>query len=286
MDRTFGPLAASLAGLTLLAPALAQQPPPAPELVGERRTTREDVEALTERLEQLAALKDKGVLSPPDLTALTQKLIAAHESVTVSGELKDVPLSLALEALMRAVRAAPARPESARASGPGLVIRPADLEVLATVRVTASFTGTPAADALRALLRSQEAMETLGVEFTEEGQVFVVAVHRFDEEEDAVEPQPQVVEEPEERVPGYLGVGGPATPGEPLLVATIEPGSPAEQAGLRPGDVIAAIDGAEVRDWDQLRARIRAHQAGDDVVLDVTRGTQRLRVLVTLGAGR
>lgn len=278
----------AVSALLAAAPARAQQPA---ALEAQWRTTAEDVDAMTERLERLVALKEKGALSDADLDQLEQKLIAAHESVVVTGELKDVPLSEALDAVLAAVRAAPRRGLGAP-NGPSLVARPVDLLALAEVHVSASFAGTRAADAMRALLRSQDASETLGIELSEEGDVFVVAVHRYSDAEDRegvmqVDPQPMIEEEEDgEGVPGYLGVGGGTNPGPKVLVVSVEPGSPAELAGLRIGDEVTAIDGVEVKSWEQLRALIRAHRAGDDVVLDVTRGAQRMRVLVTLGQSR
>lgn len=48
-------------------------------------------------------------------------------------------------------------------------------------------------------------------------------------------------------------------PPTPPVVATVEPGSPADQAGIRVGDRIVATDGAEIDDWFQWVERVRAH---------------------------
>jgi len=54
----------------------------------------------------------------------------------------------------------------------------------------------------------------------------------------------------------YFGVKGG------VLVSAVEPGSPAAGAGVRAGDVIAAIDGAMVQRPADVAARVRAAQSG------------------------
>jgi putative serine protease PepD len=68
--------------------------------------------------------------------------------------------------------------------------------------------------------------------------------------------------------------------GTPPLV----PGGPAEQAGLRPGDVITAIDGEPVEDSSELIVAIRARRPGDEVRLTVQRGERDREVRITLAS--
>jgi regulator of sigma E protease len=49
------------------------------------------------------------------------------------------------------------------------------------------------------------------------------------------------------------------------------PGMPAEAAGLRPGDRVAAVAGKPVETWDALVAELQRHP-GEPIVLDVLRG--------------
>jgi len=69
------------------------------------------------------------------------------------------------------------------------------------------------------------------------------------------------------------------------LVQGVTAGTPAEQVGLRKGDVITAINGQAVTDADSLVADTRAYRPGDKVTLTVraTNGTTR-SVDVTLGS--
>jgi putative serine protease PepD len=59
--------------------------------------------------------------------------------------------------------------------------------------------------------------------------------------------------------------------------------SPAQQAGLRTGDVIIAVNGTTVNDNSDLSAALANHKPGDKVTLTIVRGTSQSDVTVTLG---
>ncbi|MED5263071.1 MAG: PDZ domain-containing protein, partial [Myxococcota bacterium] len=61
-----------------------------------------------------------------------------------------------------------------------------------------------------------------------------------------------------------------------VLVAGVEPGSPAEEAGLRRGDVILEIDRKGVESVDQLTDRLA--QADDRALVLISRGESNLFV--------
>lgn len=266
----------ALAALLVGAPARAQE---STGLRAQRQMSAADAEVFALRLEKLATLVPSGTLSPKEVSELKEGLYRSCSTVVISGEVRDVPLADALLTIVRASR------EQGR--GPSLVIREADLAALGEVRVSAVFSSTRAADAMRALLRSQDAAEALSLEVTEESDVFVVAVHRW--EEDAAEPeaederrkQPVPDDEEPTQAPGYLGVSG--APGTGVVIGSVNAAGPAALAGLQAGDVISELDGQVVTTWDDMRARVRAKGAGEDVVLDVVRDGQRRRVIVTLG---
>jgi regulator of sigma E protease len=71
-----------------------------------------------------------------------------------------------------------------------------------------------------------------------------------------------------------VGIDRPAA-----VVGTVERGSPAEAAGLAPGDRILAVDGEPVRFWTEVEDAIRA-QAGGEIALDVARGERRFPVTI------
>ena len=68
------------------------------------------------------------------------------------------------------------------------------------------------------------------------------------------------------------------------LITQVEPGSSAEEAGLQPGDVIIAVDGAEVRDVNDLTLRIGLMRVGTPVRIGYVRDGERRTVETRIGA--
>jgi serine protease Do len=67
-------------------------------------------------------------------------------------------------------------------------------------------------------------------------------------------------------------------PRDGLLVRVVEPGGPADQAGIQPGDLLVAAGDRDLATADDLFAALDA--AGDAVVLKVVRGVDELEVRV------
>ena len=68
------------------------------------------------------------------------------------------------------------------------------------------------------------------------------------------------------------------------VLVNIVPGSPAEKAGLKPGDVVMAANGKAVRDASDLRNRVGLLRVGDKMSLDVLRDGSRVTVGAVVGA--
>ncbi len=68
------------------------------------------------------------------------------------------------------------------------------------------------------------------------------------------------------------------------LVTGVSAGSPAAKAGLKPGDIIFAIDGKEVLDPASLRYRIATQPVGGTVTLTVIRNRQAMNMPLVLAA--
>lgn len=79
---------------------------------------------------------------------------------------------------------------------------------------------------------------------------------------------------------GAMVLGAPAVDEDGGVVITnISAGSPAETAGLQPGDVIVGADGAPLENIDDLQSFTQAH-LGQEVVLSIERGSEALQVAV------
>jgi serine protease Do/serine protease DegQ len=68
------------------------------------------------------------------------------------------------------------------------------------------------------------------------------------------------------------------------VIAGVQPGSPAQRAGLREGDVITALGGRPIRNAPELRARLGLTSVGEEVELRVTRGGTTRAVRVQIAA--
>jgi putative serine protease PepD len=79
----------------------------------------------------------------------------------------------------------------------------------------------------------------------------------------------------------YLGVKLDATASNARLASVVD-GTPAADAGLRPGDVITGIAGQKVSTGVELQAAIASKQPGDEATLAYTRGGSSHTVTVTL----
>ena len=66
------------------------------------------------------------------------------------------------------------------------------------------------------------------------------------------------------------------------VVVSVEPGTPAEAAGLAPGDVILAVDGAPVEDSAELRSRVGVQPPGAEVEIGYLRDGERRRAALRL----
>lgn len=91
----------------------------------------------------------------------------------------------------------------------------------------------------------------------------------------------------------WLGVTIQKLPGKVLeqhfgydhgaLVASVRPGSPADESGLKPGNLIIALGDRTIEGPADLQQAIIAHDIGEDVILRVVRDGKTETVTVTLG---
>jgi serine protease Do len=65
-----------------------------------------------------------------------------------------------------------------------------------------------------------------------------------------------------------------------VILSDVFPGGPADQGGLRPGDVILSLDGKPMENGRQLEINLYRRRAGEKVTLEVQRGGERRSLVV------
>ncbi|HXF65377.1 MAG TPA: Do family serine endopeptidase [Burkholderiales bacterium] len=71
---------------------------------------------------------------------------------------------------------------------------------------------------------------------------------------------------------------------EGAVIASVQPGSPAERAGLRERDVVVGVNGRAIRGASELRARLGLTPVGEEVELRVLRGGESRTVRARIAA--
>ena len=156
-----------------------------------------------------------------------------------------------------------AKAKEASAPAPNLPDAPMDIEA-EVARILATDLG--AVDSLLEL----EADAGVGVGVTAVGVAEVVDV-----EEDSTEATS------EER--GYMGISlGGNEEGGGAMVGTVNAGSPAEKAGLKPGDLIVAAEGMPLDSNEDLIAAVIDLKVGQTATLEIERGDEELELDVVL----
>lgn len=87
--------------------------------------------------------------------------------------------------------------------------------------------------------------------------------------------------------PGRRGLPDtfPGSPGQllgPVIVLRVEPNSPAEEAGLEPGDLLTEFDSQAIESREGFVEQVGAAEPGETVTLTVHRGAETLVVSATL----
>ena len=69
-----------------------------------------------------------------------------------------------------------------------------------------------------------------------------------------------------------------------IRVISVEPGGPAERAGLKKDDQVIAIGGQPVKQLDIVRELLERHRPGQEMTVKVKRDGKELELAVTLGS--
>jgi serine protease Do len=67
-----------------------------------------------------------------------------------------------------------------------------------------------------------------------------------------------------------------------IIINSVEPGSPADHAGIKQGDVITELNGQKVEDTNQFRNQVASNEPGTEITLTIIRNKQRQQVRVKL----
>lgn len=79
-----------------------------------------------------------------------------------------------------------------------------------------------------------------------------------------------------EEIDARLAAGLGLPPAQAVRIASVDPFTPAAEAGLQPGDVVLAINGVPVVSVQQFRSRIAARRIGERVTIGIWRERQQL----------
>ena len=228
-----------------------------------------------------------GLPSPTDASALSHADAAKADLAALAAALEEE--RAARRGLAEQVEAL--RSEVARLSNGNAVPAPAPKPPGAApdLRVPAPFDEQALLDAgfdPREAARLRERVETFELErlylrdrATREGWV---GTPRFAEEGRALEARGRALREElgDERYDWLLYASGQSNR---IVVQSVMERSPASDAGIRPGDAILAYDSARLFDAGALRDATTQGRAGESVAVEVTRGSEVLRLFVPRG---
>jgi S1-C subfamily serine protease len=84
------------------------------------------------------------------------------------------------------------------------------------------------------------------------------------------------------RTTGWVGLNFDKTNKEAMVISSVVAGSPAEKAGFKSGDMLVALNGANLRDKEAVKAAKGSWTPGSKVTYTVKRGTSEKKLEVTL----
>jgi Zn-dependent M28 family amino/carboxypeptidase len=82
--------------------------------------------------------------------------------------------------------------------------------------------------------------------------------------------------------PNFGSIPDFAEPPKGVRFADVKEGSPAALAGLKPGDILVTFGDRDIANLYDFTYALRAHKAGDEVLVEVLRGNQKVAVRVKL----
>lgn len=86
-----------------------------------------------------------------------------------------------------------------------------------------------------------------------------------------------------EKGTGFLGIATETRPEGGLRVTKVGEKSPAEEAGIKPGDVLLKFNGTDLEKRDQMKELLNEMSAGDEITLDTERAGKPKTYTLELG---
>ena len=168
------------------------------------------------------------------------------------------------------------RPVTAGGAGESSYIR----AIQTDAAINPGNSGGPLVDLSGRVIGVDSAIATLGSGFGQSGNIGVGFAIPIDQVRRTAR---QILEDGKAVYP-IIGATVDVSTEDGATISAVTPDSPAEQAGLREGDVIVSIDGQRVANGIELIVEIRAHLPGDAVELRYERDGEEREVVVTLEA--
>jgi S1-C subfamily serine protease/photosystem II stability/assembly factor-like uncharacterized protein len=122
-------------------------------------------------------------------------------------------------------------------------------------------------------IREKEAGDKINLKISRGSETLEVAVTVDDRPGPAAPPPPSDI---------YMGIQGEDGPQGGARLTQITEDGPAAKAGLEQGDIVQAIDGQKLANYDALTEAIRTRKAGDKIKVSILRATETKEIEVTL----
>ncbi|MBU6175653.1 MAG: PDZ domain-containing protein, partial [Planctomycetes bacterium] len=68
------------------------------------------------------------------------------------------------------------------------------------------------------------------------------------------------------------------------LIESVTPRGPADQAGIKPGDIIVRFDGNPIGQFQELKDNVDAMVPGDTVNVDIERNAEVITLRIRIGS--
>ncbi len=245
---------------------------------GDIEVTLADGQDLPAKIVGRSPAYDLAVLSVDESAALAPARLGTSENVQVGQSVVAIGSPLGLNATVTAgIISATHRPVTAGGEGETSYINALQTDA----PINPGNSGGPLVDLDASVIGVNSAIATLGGSSDKQsGSIGVGFSIPIDQVKTTVE---QIIDTGHAEYPIIGAQVSVARGNEGALVTEVTADSPAEHAGIQPGDLIREIDGEEVADGIELIVQIRSFEPGETVTLGVERGGTSSSIDVVLG---